>query len=126
MNQDLTLFLAIEQLVQEKMIIHQGTFSSAEPMRVARDVDLAELFDVDVQELREEVKKHPERFPSDFMVHLGDGSYVFSEPGIIMLGGLLKSERAIMAHVQFIDYFVHIAHEGGISIFDLIDISNEL
>ncbi len=45
MNQDLTLFLAIEQLVQEKMITHQG-------MRVARDVDLAELFGLDVQELR--------------------------------------------------------------------------
>ena len=120
MNQDLTLFLAIEQLVQEKMVTHQG-------MRVARDVDLAELFDLDVQELREEVKKHPERFPSDFMVRLGDGSYAFSEPGIIMLGGLLKSERAIKAHLQFIDYFVSLAHESGVSIFDLIDyIKNEL
>ena len=120
MNQDLTLFLAIEQLVREKMFIHQG-------MRVARDVDLAELFDLDVQELREEVKKHPERFPLDFMVRLGDGSYAFSEPGIIMLGGLLKSERAIKAHLQFIDYFVSLAHESGVSIFDLIDyIKNEL
>jgi ORF6N domain len=114
MNQDLTLFLAIEQLVQEKMVTYQG-------MRIARDVDLAELFDVDVQELREEVKKHPERFPSDFMVRLSDEGYAFSEPGIIMLGGLLKSERAIKAHLQFIDYFVHLAHESGVSIFDLLD-----
>ncbi len=61
------------------------------------------------------------------MVRLGDGSYAFSEPGIIMLGGLLKSERAIKAHVQFIDYFVRLANESGVSIFDLIDSSkNEL
>ena len=119
MNRDLTLFLAIEKLVQDKMIIHQG-------IRVARDVDLAELLDLDVLDLRKEVKQNMERFPSDFMVRLSDGEYAFSEPGIIMLGGLLKSERAIKAHVQFIDYFVHLAHEGGISIFDLIDISNEL
>lgn len=114
MNQDLTLFLAIEQLVQEKMITRQG-------MRVARDVDLAELFGLDVQELREEVKQNTDRFPSDFMVRLGDGGYAFSEPGIIMLGGLLKSEKAIRAHLQFIDYFIHLAHESGVSIFDLID-----
>jgi hypothetical protein len=120
MNQDLSLFLAIEQLAQEKMITHQG-------MRVARDVDLAELFDLDVQELRGEVKQNTDRFPSDFMVRLGDGEYAFSEPGIIMLGGLLKSEKAIKAHVQFIDYFVRLANESGGSIFDLIDSSkNEL
>ncbi len=101
MNQNLTLFLAIEQLVQEKMITHQG-------MRVARDVDLAELFDLDVQELRGEAKQNTDRFPSDFMVRLSDGEYAFSEPGIIMLGGLLKSERAIKAHLQFIEYFVHL------------------
>ncbi len=119
MNQDLTLYLAIEQLVQEKMITYQGA-------HVARDVDLAELFDLEVKHLREEVKKHPERFPSDFMVQLGDGEYAFTELGIIMLGGLLKSERAIKVHLQFIEYFVHLAHENGISIFDLIDSSNEL
>ena len=118
MNQDLTLFLAIEQLVQEKMVTYQG-------MRVARDVDLAELFDVDVQELREEVKKHPERFPPDFMVRLSDGEYGFSEAGIIMLGGLLKSDKAIKVHLQFIDYFVHLAHESGVSIFDIIDSSRK-
>ncbi len=119
MNQDLTLYLAIEQLVQEKMITHQG-------VRVAKDVDLAELFDQEVQDFRKEVKKHPEHFPSDSMVPLADGEYAFTESGIIMLGGLFKSERAVKVHLQFIEYFVHLAHENGISIFDLIDRSNEL
>lgn len=120
MNQDLTLFLAIERLVQEKMFTYQG-------MHIARDIDLAELFDLNLQELRKEVDQNTERFPSDFMVRLSDGGYAFSEPGIIMLGGLLKSEKAIRAHLQFIDYFIHLAHESGVSIFDLIDSSkNEL
>lgn len=42
-------------------------------------------------------------------------------PGVIMLGGLLKSERAIKAHLQFIEYFVGLAHENGLSIFDLMN-----
>lgn len=60
------------------------------------------------------------RFPSDFMAELNKGEYVFTEPGILMLGGLLKSERAIKAHLQFIDYFIHLAHENRATIFDLI------
>ncbi|MFO7933934.1 MAG: ORF6N domain-containing protein [Bacteroidales bacterium] len=120
MNQDLTLLLAIEQLVQEKMIIHQG-------MLVANDIELAKIFELDVQDLREEVRKSLERFPSDFMVQLGDGEYAFTEPGIIMLGGLLKSERAIRVHLQFIEYFIRLAHESGVSIFDIIESNrNEL
>ena len=120
MNRDITLFLAIEQLVREKMFFYQG-------MRVARDIDLAELYKVDVQKLQEEVKQHIERFPSDFMVRLGDNQYAFSEPGIIMLGGLLQGEKAVKAHIQFIDYFVHLANTNSVSIFDLIDNSeNEL
>ena len=79
-------------------------------MRVARDVDLAELFDLDVQELREEAKKNMERFPSDFMIRLSDEEYAFSEPGIIMLGGLLKSERAIKVHLQFIGFKLGLAN----------------
>ena len=114
MNRDLTLFLAIEKLVQDKMFLHQG-------MRVVKDVDLAEVFKVDVKELRIDVGKNMVRFPPDFMVRLNDEEYAFSEAGIIMLGGLLKSETAIRAHLQFIDYFVHLAHESGVSIFDLID-----
>jgi len=48
------------------------------------------------------------------------GEYALTEPGILMLGGLLKSERAKRAHIQFIDYFVHLLHENGTSVLDLI------
>lgn len=114
MKQDITLYLAIEQLVQEKMVFHKG-------MPVASDHDLAELFDVDLRRFRNKVKQNKERFPSNFMVKFSDGGYAFSETGIMMLGGLFKSERAIKVHLQFIEYFVHLVKESGFSIFDLID-----
>ena len=117
MKKDISLFLAIEKLVQDKMFFHQG-------MRVVKDVDLAEIFEVDVKEFRTNIKKNMVRFPSDFIVEINDGEYAFAEPGIIMLGGLLKSERAIKAHLQFIEYFVHLAHGNGISVFDIISSSN--
>lgn len=114
MQGDLSLFISIEKLVQDKMFSHQG-------IHVIKDVDLAEVFEVDVKELRTNVRKSIVRFPSDFMVEINDGEYAFTEPGIIMLGGLLRSERAIKVHLQFIDYFIHLAHKSGISIFDLIN-----
>jgi len=114
MQGDLSLFIAIEKLVQDKMFSYQG-------IRVVKDVDLAEVFEVDVKELRTNVRKSMVRFPSDFMVEINAGEYAFAEPGIIMLGGLLKSERAIKVHLQFIEYFVHLAHENGTSVFDLIN-----
>jgi len=118
MQADISLFMAIEKVVQDKMFSYQG-------IRVVKDVDLAEVFEVDVKELRTNVRKSMVRFPSDFMVEINDGEYAFTEPGIIMLGGLLKSERAIKAHLQFIEYFVHLAHKNGISIFDLLNSVNK-
>jgi len=36
------------------------------------------------------------------------------------VGGLLRSDRARRAHMQFIEYFVHLMHGNGVSVFDLI------
>ena len=61
------------------------------------------------------------------MTELNKGEYTLTELGILMLGGLLKSERAKRAHIQFIEYFVHLLHENGVSVFDLIKTNgNEL
>jgi hypothetical protein len=54
------------------------------------------------------------------MIETSKGEYALTELGILMLGGLLKSKRAIRAHIQFIEYFVHLLHENGESAFDLI------
>jgi hypothetical protein len=113
MEGDISLFLAIEKMMQEKLFLHQGKL-------VVKDADIAEIYDVNLKELRIKIKKNRSRFPSDFMTELSEGEYAFTEPGILMLGGLFKSERTIKAHIQFIEYFVHLAHENGESIFDLI------
>lgn len=120
MEGDITLFLAIEKMMQEKMFLHQGKL-------VVKDVDIAAIYEVKIKELRTRIRNNKVRFPSDFMAELNEGEYAFTEPGILMLGGLLKSERAIKAHLQFTDYFVHLAHENGTSVFGLIKTSeNEL
>jgi hypothetical protein len=113
MKGDISLFLAIEKMMQEKMFLHQGKL-------VVRDIDLAAIYAVKIKELRTRIRNNRSRFPSDFMIELIKNEYAFAEPGILMLGGLLKSERAIKVHIQFIDYFVHLAHENGTSVFDLI------
>jgi hypothetical protein len=113
MEGDISLFLAIEKMMQEKMFLHQGKL-------VVKDVDIAALYEVKIKDLRTRIRNNKVRFPSDFMVELSEGEYAFMEPGILMLGGLLKSERAKRAHIQFIEYFVHLAHENGTSVFDLI------
>ena len=118
MKGDHTLFLAIEKTVQDNMFLHHG-------MYVIKDVDLAEILEVNIRELRRNIRNNMERFPSDFITELNVGEYAFAEPGIIMLGGLLQSERAIKVHLQFIEYFVHVAHENGTSVFDLINSGKE-
>jgi len=113
MEGDISLFLAIEKMMQEKMFLHQGKL-------VVKDVDLARVYEVKINELRTKIKNNRSRFPSDFMMETSKGEYVLTEPGILMLGGLLRSERARRAHMQFIEYFVHLLHENGVSVFDLI------
>ena len=117
MEGDISLFLAIEKIVQEKMFLYQGKL-------VVKDVDLAGIYDVKLTEFRARIMKNRSRFPSDFMIEINEGEYGLTEPGILMMGGLLRSERAKIAHIQFIEYFVHFAHENGVSVFGLIKTSD--
>ena len=120
MESDISLFLAIEKMMQERMFLHQGKL-------VVKDIDLAGIYDVKISVLRTRIGKNRLRFPSDFMIETSEGEYALAEPGILMLGGLLRSDRARRAHMQFIEYLVHLLHENGVSVFDLIKTSgNEL
>src|SRR5438132_5184404 len=85
---------------------------------VVLDSDLAELYGVPTRRLNEQVRRNPERFPTDFMLLLsnqewdslrsqiatlkvGRGQhrkflpYVFTEHGALMAAGVLNSPRAI-------------------------------
>ena len=115
-NPDITTFLAVEAFVNEKM------FSTGN-MKVIKDTDLAGLFEVDINKLRKKVKSNMLRFPPDFMVTLkseGKDEFAFAEGGILMLGGLLDSDRAIKVHMQFIEYFVHLTSKFNISVSDIL------
>lgn len=113
MEGDISLFLAIEKMMQEGMFMHQGKLA-------VKDVDIAGIYDVKINVLRTKIRKNISRIPPDFMIETSRGEYALTEPGILMLGGLLKSDRARRAHMQFIEYFVHLLHENGMSAFDLI------
>lgn len=100
-------------------------------VQVMTDRDLAELYGVDVKRLNEQVKRNVERFPSDFMFqlskeeclrsqiatlneargkHLKYMPYVFTESGIAMLSGVLRSPTAIEVNIRIMRAFVAMRH----------------
>jgi len=94
--------------------------------RVMLDHDLARLYGVSTKVLLQAVKRNIERFPSDFMYSLtvkeaanlrsqivtsswGGRRYLphaFTEQGVAMLSGVLKSRRAIEANIRIMRAFV--------------------
>ena len=90
------------------------------------DKDLALLYGVEVKRLNEQVRRNMERFPEDFMFQLTPEEcsrsqiatlnikqghnlkympYAFTEYGIAMLSGVLRSETAIAANIRIMRAF---------------------
>jgi hypothetical protein len=94
--------------------------------RVMLDRDLAKLYGVPTMRLNEQVKRNRDRFPEDFMFQLTKEEssnlisqnaisswggtrrlpYVFTEQGVAMLSGVLKSKRAIVVNIAIMRAFV--------------------
>ncbi len=95
--------------------------------RVMLDADIAALYGVETSQLVRAVQRNIERFPEDFMFRLtadefegvrrdlgkagGHGGrrtppYAFTEHGVTMLSGLLRSDRAIQVNIQIVRAFV--------------------
>ncbi len=92
------------------------------------DFDLSLLYGIETKRLKEAVKRNIERFPADFMFELTPkeltnlrsqiatsswgGSryqpYVFTEQGVAMLSGVLKSQRAIEVNIAIMRTFVQL------------------
>ena len=90
------------------------------------DRDLARLYEVEAKQLNRQVQRNRERFPEDFMFQLsreetaslkcqtGTSSwggdrylpYAFTEQGVAMLSGVLRSEKAIQANISIMRAFV--------------------
>jgi hypothetical protein len=97
--------------------------------KVLLDADLADLYEVETKDLVRAVKRNIERFPADFMFQLtreefdhlrsqiGTSSgwggrrtppYAFTEQGVAMLSGVLRSPRAIEVNVEIMRAFVRL------------------
>lgn len=94
--------------------------------QVMIDKDLALLYGVETKQLNRAVKRNIERFPEDFMFqltkedclrcqigtlnpaqgqHLKYMPYAFTEYGIAMLSGVLRSDTAITANIRIMRAF---------------------
>jgi hypothetical protein len=98
--------------------------------KVMLDSDLAELYQVETKALNQAVKRNQARFPKDFMFQLTQNEYrflksqivtskigsggkqkipfVFTENGLAMLSGVLKSERAILVNIAIMRIFTRL------------------
>lgn len=95
---------------------------------VMLDFDLAYLYEVDTRSLNQAVKRNIERFPIDFMFRLTPKEwdsmisqnvissagtrnknatpFAFSEHGVAMISGVLKSEKAVKMNISIIRLFI--------------------
>ncbi len=106
------------QDIQNKIYIIRG-------LSIILDSDLAELYDVEIKRLNEQVKRNIQRFPEKFRFQLNEDEYeilrsqiatlrlknnwgkhrkylpyVFTEQGVSMLSAVLKSDTAIEISIK--------------------------
>jgi phage regulator Rha-like protein len=97
--------------------------------KVMLDYDLADLYEVEVKQIKRQVRRNIDRFPKDFMFELskqeydslrrqfgtlkrGEHSkylpYAFTEQGVAMLSTVLKSKRAVRVNIEIMRAFVRL------------------
>ena len=109
------------EVIQSKILIIRGK-------KVMLDKDLANLYGVETEHLKRQVRRNIDRFPSDFLLtltrvelinlirHFGGSSwggprklpFAFTEHGILMLSSVLKSKRAVQVNIQIMRVFVQL------------------
>jgi phage regulator Rha-like protein len=110
MERNISTFLAFEALIQERT-------REIRKEKVLLDIDVAGLYEISLAELYKIIAKNKRRFPPDFMFILNNEEkekfslkskkvFAFTQMGILMLGGQLKSDRAVRMHLQLIEFFV--------------------
>jgi hypothetical protein len=124
--------LVTTQIIESKIFTFQGK-------QVMVDRDLAELYQVEVKRLNEQVKRNITRFPDNFRFQLSDteknelvancdrfemlkhsssNPYVFTEQGVAMLSAVLRSEKAVLVSIQIMNAFVEmrkvLTHHKGL------------
>jgi hypothetical protein len=122
------LRVALAPAIESRIYVIRGR-------QVMLDEDLADLYGVETKRLVQQVKRNLKRFPSDFMFQLtkaeaeslrsqiatsniGRGGrryepYVFTEQGVAMLSGVLRSDRAIAVNIEIMRAFVELRRAAG-------------
>jgi len=117
-EQNRTIENAIELVIVQRIHEIRGK-------RVMLDFDLAEIYQVTTSNLNKAVQRNLERFPEDFMFQLsidefhlifqnGTSSwggtrklpFAFTEQGVAMLSGVLRSQRAIQENIKIMRAFI--------------------
>jgi hypothetical protein len=102
-------------------------------IKVMLDFDLAALFGITTKVLNQAVKRNRQRLPEDFMFQLSENEWkslrsqivtlnsgtgkhrkylplAFTEHGVAMLSGILRSDTAIRMNILIIRAFIQIRH----------------
>lgn len=109
------------QIIQNRIYQIRG-------LNVMLDFDLAEMYNVQTKRLKEQVRRNIERFPSDFMFELTKMEWIelvancdqlsenikhstvtpfaFTQEGVAMLSGVLRSPIAIKVNISIMRAFV--------------------
>lgn len=110
------------------MILVQNLIHEIRGQRVMLDFDLARLYQVETRVLNQSVRRNLNRFPPDFMFQLTEEEWfmmssqivmtskrpksaiplAFTEQGVAMLSGLLKSDVAVAANIAIMRAFVQV------------------
>lgn len=120
--------MAVAPAIDKRIFVVRGR-------QVMLDRDLADLYGVETKRLVQQVTRNLKRFPDDFMFRLtkaeaeslrsqiatsneGRGGrrytpYVFTEQGIAMLSGVLRSDRAIAVNIEIMRAFVELRRVAG-------------
>ena len=115
-------------IMKDEIILVQDLIHEIRGKKVMLDFDLAKLYQVETKALNQSVKRNIKRFPPDFMFQLTIEEYqvirshfvtglkrntsappfAFTEQGVAMLSGLLKSDVAIAANIAIMRAFVRV------------------
>ena len=115
----------------EEIAVIQNKIYEIRGQRVMLDFDLAALYQVETRVLKQAVRRNIERFPADFMLQLSTeeanylidmgrsqnvippdynvgsaGMFAFTEEGVAMLSGVLRSKVAVQANIGIMRAFV--------------------
>ena len=131
----LKIFVKKGKAMNDELIPVQNLIYEIRGQKVMLDFDLAKLYQVETKALKQAVRRNIERFPSDFMFTLsneeynllkinirsqfvtfeeGRGKYpkyppfAFTEQGVAMLSGVLKSDVAVAASIAIMRAFVKV------------------